>query len=227
MDDQNVKFLYGDRELQLSVLDLLTVKDDVIVSAADSALSHSCGLAARINAAAGHEVSKQSAQLISEYGEMESGMAVYTTAGKLPYKAIIHAVGPEHGDGNAQRTLEQTISRSLQLCDTNSWQSVAFPAYSAESFGVSIVVCAQAFFRAITRFWDARHECNVEKITLCLTEQTFQPFFVAFREDAISEAHPTQLSRPDHKKEIGYVEIGEESINLDTNDEVDGWFKKN
>jgi O-acetyl-ADP-ribose deacetylase (regulator of RNase III) len=219
----SMQFLYGDRELWMGVNDILTAEVEVIVNPANSELTHSGGLAAHILAAAGDELASQSAQLIREYESIESGMAVYTTAGHLPYKAVIHAVGPTMGEGDEQRKIEQAVSRSLLLCEANDWHSIAFPAISTGFFNVPIEICAKAFFRAITHFWDARQESAVEKIFICLTNENFRLFFDAFREDAIAE--PTEQNTSMTPKEaIGYIALNEEEV-TEIDDEIANWFK--
>ena len=169
MTAQKMEFLYGDRVLQLQVLDILKSPVDVIVNPANGALVHGGGLALKIQNAAGEELEQQSKTLIKEYGVLDSGMAVYSSAGKLPYKAVIHAVGPRMGEGDEQAKLEKVFLRSLLLCETNDWSSIAFPAISTGIFRVPVEICATAAFKAITHFWDARSECVVEKIIICLT----------------------------------------------------------
>ena len=219
----SMQFLYGDRELWMGVNDLLTAEVDVIVNPANSELRHSGGLAAKILAAAGDELASQSVQLIREYQSIESGMAVYTTAGHLPFKAVIHAVGPTMGEGDEQHKIEQAVSRSLLLCEANDWHSIAIPAISTGFFNVPIEICAQAFFRAITHFWDARQESAVEKILICLTNDNFRSFFDAFREDAIAE--PAEKIIPMTPKEaVGYIALNEEDL-TEIDDEISDWFK--
>jgi O-acetyl-ADP-ribose deacetylase len=37
------------------------------------------------------------------------GKAVVTTAGNLPFKGVIHAVGPQLGDGNEESKIVSTL----------------------------------------------------------------------------------------------------------------------
>ena len=219
----SMQFLYGDRELWLGVKNILTTEVDVIVNPANVCLSHDGGLAAQILAAAGDELAVQSKQLIQEYGRIESGMAVYTTAGHLPYKAVIHAVGPTMGEGFEQYKIEQVVSRSLLLCETNDWHSIAFPAISTGFGNVPVETCAKAFFRTITHFWDARQESAVDKIFICLTKDKFRAFFDAFREDAIA-APEEQVALTAPKEAIGHIVLNEEEL-ADIDDEIADWFK--
>ena len=231
MKKQTMQFLYGDRELILEVRDLLKAPVDVIVNPANSSLSHGGGLALHISQQAGAALDKESEQLIKQYGQIDTGMAVYSTAGQLPYKAVIHAVGPRMGEGHEQQKLEQAISNSLKLCEANCWSSIAFPAISTGVFQVPIKICAQAFFRTVTHYWDARHDCDIERIVICLTADHFQSFFDAFREDAIhqQEAHDAKdtikIKDNSNGESVGYVELTESDIKDANDDEFTGWFK--
>ena len=224
-----MEFLYGDRVLQLQVLDILKSPVDVIVNPANGSLMHGGGLALKIQNAAGKEFEQQSRKLIAEHGELESGMAVYTTAGQLPYAAVIHAVGPIMGEGYEQDKLEQVFSRSLLLCETNDWQSIAFPAISTGVFRVPVPICAQACYKAITHFWDARNSSAVEKIIICLTENNFDSFFSAFREKSFDKLSPTEemplgAANTSDEERTGYIEINEDDL-PEQDDEIQDWFK--
>ncbi len=220
----SMQFLYGDRELWIGVHDLLTAQVEVIVNSSNQELTHLEGLAGKIQAAAGENLELQSRQLIREYGQIDSGMAVFTEAGQLPYKAVIHAVGPSKGEGDEQHTIERAVSRSLLLCEANEWNSIAFPAIGTGLSNVPIEICAQAFFRSITHFWDARQECAIEKIMICLKQETFRPFFDAFREDAISTTDEQVVKAPQHEA-VGHIEIDEAEIADLADDDMADWFK--
>lgn len=220
-----MQFLYGDRELWVGIHDLLAAPVEVIVNPSDSELSHSEDLTGEILKAAGADIDTQRKQLIQEYGRIESGMAVYTTAGELPYKAVIHAVGPIMGEGSEQHKIEQAVLRSLLLCETNEWSSIAFPAIGLGHFNVPIEICAQAFFRSITHFWDARHESAVNKVMICLEAENFRPFFDAFRDDAIMSAGEKPEAALRKKEAIGYIDLDEADIADLADDDMADWFK--
>jgi O-acetyl-ADP-ribose deacetylase (regulator of RNase III) len=228
MNKKSMNFQYGDRELILKVADLISENVDVIVNSANNSLIHDEGLAEKISVAAGNELQQQSKRLIAEYGTIESGMAVYTDSFDLGFKAIIHAVGPNMGEGEEQHKIEQSVSRSMLLCETNDWKSIAFPALSTGRANVPVELCAQAFFRSIISFWDARNECSVEKIVICLSEDHFPVFFNAFREDAISQNNNVSKEPPienEQEEVTGYITISaDEQENLD-DDELSDWFK--
>jgi len=222
-----MRFLYGDRELLLAVTELLSAPVEVIVCPAESTLQHQLGLARQIRERAGSQLQEESEQLIREYGRIDTGMAVYTTAGALPFKAVIHAVGPEMGEGDEQRKLEQAVSRSLQLCEMNEWRSIAFPVMGGDGeLALPIELCAQAFFRAITRFWDARHECVVEKVLIALQQAQFRPFFDAFREQGFStDGSEAQIAGDNADEVVGEVDLSEMDITDLEDSDINDWFK--
>jgi len=118
---QTMQFLFADRELIIKVADLLAAPVDVIVNPANVGLSHGGGVAGQISQQGGDDIQTESDLFIKEHGILESGMVAFTTAGHLPYDAIIHAVGPKMGEGDEQRKIQLAVSRSLQLCDMHDW----------------------------------------------------------------------------------------------------------
>ena len=234
---QTMQFLFGDRELILKVADLLTAPVDVIVNPANGGLSHGGGVASQISQQGGNIIQEESDLFIKEHGMLESGMVAFTSAGHLPFDAIIHAVGPKMGEGDEQRKIQLAVSRSLQLCDMHDWKSIAFPAISSGIFGVPIEISARAFFRAITSYWDARMDASPEKIIICLTEKNFHPFLHAFREESFErdggkdETENKKMdevmkkNNVDAEPEAGIVHLSEEDISSLDNDEVNDWFK--
>lgn len=230
---QTMQFLFGERELVINVADLLAASVDVIVNAANGGLAHGGGVAGKIVQQGGEIIQNESDLFIKEHGILESGMVAFTSAGRLPYEAVIHAVGPKMGEGHEQQKIEQAVSRSLMLCSMHDWNSVAFPAISTGIFGVPLDISARAFFRAITSFWDARMDGAPEKVIICLTEKSFQPFFNAFQEAAKqpdNETHQTfkttaQKQLPEAELPTGVVELTEQDISELENDDVNDWFK--
>ncbi len=221
-----MQFLYGDRELLLTASDLLAADVNVIVNSTDAELKHDNELSKNIIHAAGDQIHTESQLLIRQYGEIDTGMAVYTTAGDLAYEAVLHLVPPLYGEGDEQAILERSISRSLLICETNAWNSIAFPALGVIDKDIPVELCAQAFFRAITSFWDARIECEVEKIMLCLTAAQFDSFFHAFRNDAIADIEDVVADnvQDSETENIGIIDLKDmDTENID--DEIQDWFK--
>lgn len=228
-----MQFLFGDRELVIQIADLLVAPVDVIVNPANGQLAHGGGVAGQISQQAGKSLQDESNLFIKEHGILESGMVAITSAGNLPYRAVIHAVGPKMGEGDEQRKIQLAVSRSLQLCDMHDWNSIAFPAISSGIFGVPIDVSARAFFRAITSYWDARIDASPERIFICLTEEKFRPFLDSFRDESfdLNEGENKKIdevmknNNVDAEREAGHVDLSDEDLSLLDNDEINTWFK--
>jgi len=226
MAKQSMRFLFGDRELTLLAGDVLNAKVAVIVSPNDTQLTGAQGLARQISQAAGPRLTEQCGQLIREYDRIDEGMAVYTCAGELPYRAVIHAVVPARDHDDQQRLLEQALSRSLQLCELNEWDSVAFPDFADDCDVAAIGTCARAFFRAITRFWDARYDSPVEKVLIFAHPERFRVFFDAFRADGLETNAAAAPQQPEQAGEsAGQITLSEADIQELNEPGIDDWFK--
>ena len=70
-----------------------------------------------------------------------------TSAGKLPFRGVIHAVGPRFGEGDEEEKLFVALITSLGLAKDRGWESVAFPAVSAGIFAVPLEICARAYVK--------------------------------------------------------------------------------
>jgi O-acetyl-ADP-ribose deacetylase (regulator of RNase III) len=166
----------GGRVFKVSVSDLLGVNVDAIVNPANSGLSHGGGLAAAISAEGGPEVDRQCEMAIKKIGRIPVTQNVVTTAGELPYKGVIHAVGPRMGDGDERLQIEKTVINCLRRAESRGWKSVALPAISTGLFCVPKEVCAEAFRRAVPRYWQEHSDLSVELVWLCLTIDDYPVF---------------------------------------------------
>jgi putative ATPase len=144
--------------------DLLEQPVDAIVNAANGALAHGGGVAGVISRAAGPALQEESDALVRRHGPYPTGSAVATGAGRLPFKAVIHAVGPRYGEGDEERKLVLALANAFALAAGNDWQSVAFPAVSSGIFAVPHDICARAYLTAA-------RAAPLRKVRLCLRDQ--------------------------------------------------------
>jgi O-acetyl-ADP-ribose deacetylase len=143
---------------------LLDEPVDAIVNAANGHLAHGGGVAGIISRAAGPELQRESDLLVQKQGPFPTGVAVVTTAGKLPFKGVIHAVGPRQGDGDEEAKLFQALNAAFQRAQERGWTSVSFPAVSSGIFAVPLDVCARAYLKAM-------RASPLSKVRLCLRDQ--------------------------------------------------------
>ena len=144
--------------------DLLEEPVDAIVNAANGRLAHGGGVAGILSRAAGPLLQAESDRVVAERGPFPTGSAVVTAAGKLPFKGVIHAVGPRFGEGDEERKLVQALVSSWQCAVERAWSSVSFPAVSSGIFAVPLDVCARAYLAAA-------RQAPLRKVRLCLRDQ--------------------------------------------------------
>lgn len=153
--------------------DLLKEPVDCIVNAANSHLAHDGGVAAVIARAAGPELIQESLALVKRNGPISTGSASITSAGRLPFKGVIHAVGPRWGEGNEEEKLVSALITSFTLAAGRSWSSLSFPAVSSGIFAVPPDICFRAYFRAVEKFFHEVQDSPLKIIRLCLIPGTF------------------------------------------------------
>ena len=143
---------------------LLDQPVDAIVNAANGHLAHGGGVAGIISRAAGPRLQQESDAFILKNGPLPTGAAVVTTAGKLPFKGVIHAVGPRQGEGDEEAKLFQALSAAFERARERGWSSISFPAVSSGIFAVPLDVCARAYLKAM-------RASGLSQVRLCLRDQ--------------------------------------------------------
>jgi O-acetyl-ADP-ribose deacetylase (regulator of RNase III) len=93
---------------------LLEEPVEAIVNAANGLLAHGGGVAGIISRAAGPALQEESTRLVEQEGPIQTGCAVVTSAGKLPFKGVIHAVGPRYGEGDEEAKLVQALKSAFE-----------------------------------------------------------------------------------------------------------------
>lgn len=164
--------LPGDRRLVVVEGDLLDEPVEAIVNAANGHLAHGGGVAAVISRAAGRALDAEGHALVRAHGTVPTGDAVVTTAGALPFKGVIHAVGPRQGEGSEEEKLTAAIAASLARAHERGWRSVSFPAVSSGIFGVPMGVCARAYVRGVDAHFRRHPDSSLQEVRICLLPDT-------------------------------------------------------
>lgn len=129
----------------LVVGSILEADADAIVNPANSFLRHGGGLARLIADAAAPKVNPfGKCDAIGKawwdeqfrHPSVPTGGACVTSAGHLPFKGIIHAVGPIWKDGTLyeRELLEECIWSIGETAEVNRWSRIAVPAISCGLF---------------------------------------------------------------------------------------------
>lgn len=109
--------------------DITQLTVDAIVSAANEELAHGGGVAFAIARAAGFDLTDEGDKYIKVHGTLKVTNVVPTTAGNLPCKKVLHAVGPYWGDYQdkalCQQHLAQTIFNALETAHKLKFATLA------------------------------------------------------------------------------------------------------
>lgn len=154
---------------------IVHMKTDAIVNAANSGLRPGGGVCGSIFDRAGFEDMEKACQKI---GGCQTGDAVITPGFALPARYVIHAVGPvwQGGGHNEEALLRACYTRSLDLAKKHRLESVAFPLISSGIYGYPKEEALQVAVSAISEFllkndmtvyivvYDSRAFCLSEKL---------------------------------------------------------------
>lgn len=176
MPQRFTRKLHPETELIVGVRDILSAPTEAIVNPANGGLSHGGGVAALIADAAGEILEQDCEKIIQKLHRVPTTLAVPTRAGNLPFKYVLHAVGPRMGDGDEYEKIKKTILNVMRLALKLDVTSVAFPAISTGIFRVPMDIFAKAFIGGLDQFWDDESHRIVELVWLCLTIDDF-PFY--------------------------------------------------
>ena len=72
---------------------------------------------------------------LGRLGPIPLGGAVLTTAGKLPYKAIIHVAGIDMFWRSSRKSIQGSVASAMHLANEHKFGSVAFPVIGSGTGG--------------------------------------------------------------------------------------------
>jgi O-acetyl-ADP-ribose deacetylase (regulator of RNase III) len=150
------------RTLELVEGDITELDTDAIVNAANAQLILGGGVAGAIRRKGGPRIQAECDQI----GGTFVGGAVLTTGGNLKARHVIHAVGPQMGEGDEDEKLRNATLNSLKLADAHGLRSLAFPAISAGIFGFPLHRCAEIMLATTLDY--LRGDTGLERVVFCL-----------------------------------------------------------
>jgi O-acetyl-ADP-ribose deacetylase len=159
--------------LRLVQGDITEIDTDAIVNAANSYLRHGGGVAGAIVRKGGQIIQAESDRI----GFVPVGNAAITTAGKLPSKYVIHAVGPRMGEGDEDNKLKSAVLKSLQLASENNLQSLSMPAVSSGIFGFPKDRCAMILVKEAAAFLKSNPDSTLVLIEFCIFDDLTAGYF--------------------------------------------------
>jgi O-acetyl-ADP-ribose deacetylase len=158
--------------VEFVVGDLTEQPVDAIVNAANESLLGGGGVDGAIHRAGGPEILAESREL----GGCATGDAKATTAGQLPARWVIHAVGPvwRGGDAREAELLASAHRRALEVARELGARTVAFPAISCGVYGYPPELTAPVAVSALDAFED-----DFELVRFVFLDEALRDLFAA------------------------------------------------
>jgi O-acetyl-ADP-ribose deacetylase (regulator of RNase III) len=173
--------LSGGQVIQISHADLTEERVDAIVNAANAHLQHGGGVAGAISRRGGRTIQQESDRWVAQHGPVPHDRPAYTSAGDLPCKYVIHAVGPVYGQGGEDEALSAAVAGSLHLADQLGLASLSLPAISTGIFGFPKARAAQVILSALLAYFAQNSTGSLRLVRLALIDQpTLEAFTQAW-----------------------------------------------
>lgn len=147
-----IRWEIGSAVIELVQGDITQQNTDVIVNAANAQLAGGGGVDGAIHRAGGPQIMEDTRRRYPN--GCPTGQAVISTAGRLPCRYVIHAVGPRWRGGthNEEALLRSAYRRALELAVEHDCHSVAFPAISAGIYGYPLPDAARVALETVRDF---------------------------------------------------------------------------
>lgn len=175
------RVLPGSQILQIVRGDLTAETTDAIVNAANEHLQHGAGVAGAIVRRGGQKIRQESDAWIRLHGRVPHARPAWTSAGLLPAKYVVHAVGPVWGSGDEDSKLSSAIEGALEVADELKLASISFPAVSTGIFGFPKESAAKIMLRAITEYFSTTPSSSIKQVRVVLFDPaTIEAFLKAW-----------------------------------------------
>ncbi|HEX2986737.1 MAG TPA: O-acetyl-ADP-ribose deacetylase [Chloroflexota bacterium] len=152
------------KEVRLVQGDITTCSVDAIGNAANSGLRGGGGVDGAIHRAGGPTIMEECRKI----GGCPTGEARITTAGRLPARYVIHAVGPIYRDGKhgEPELLASAYRWSIKLAAEKGLESIALPSISTGVYGYPLSEAAPIALRTVVE--ECRKPSSLRSITFVL-----------------------------------------------------------
>ena len=163
-------------EIRLIKGDITTMVVDAIVNAANSSLLGGGGVDGAIHRKGGPQILEECEAIRNRQGKCKTGDAVYTSAGLLPAKYVIHTVGPVWNGGKNEEVelLASCYRKSLEIADSLLVKSIAFPNISTGVYRFPKAEAAQIAIDTVKEFIDSENKNIEEVIFVCYDDENYR-----------------------------------------------------
>lgn len=160
-------------EIEIIKGDITQTDTEAIVNAANNQFWMGSGVAGAIKAAGGDIIEKEAIKK----GPVVPGEAVYTGAGRLRFKAVIHAAVMGQDLRTSDKLIRQATVSSLRIADRLSLNSIALPAFGTGVGGFPMKACANLMV-AVVRGYQSQ-ATTLSRVQFCLFDELGRTAFAA------------------------------------------------
>lgn len=152
-------------QIEIVQRDITTTDTDAIVNAANNHFWMGSGVAGAIKAAGGETIEQQA---IAKSPVMP-GEAVFTSAGTLRFKYIIHAAVMGQDLHTSDKFIRQATVASLNIAEKLKLTSIAFPAFGTGVGGFPMKACANIMVTAVRGY--ENKAVSLKRVQFCLFDE--------------------------------------------------------
>ena len=126
-----------------------------------------------IQCGGGHELISELQKIHENYGDLKTGEVIITQGYKLPYKYVLHTVGPVYPCNRfADEELEKTYNNCFYMAHLHDIKSITFPAISTGVFAFPIIPATE-ICKKVTDLWADKFD----EIRFCCYTETFKSVY--------------------------------------------------
>jgi len=145
--------------------DITKADVDAIVNAANNEFWMGAGVAGAIKRAGGEAIEKDAMLK----GPVMPGEAVYSTAGKLLYKYVIHAAVMGQDLRTTDKLIRKATVASLNIAEKLQLSSLAFPAFGTGVGGFPMKACAYLMVTTVRGYSGLSK--HLQRVQFCLFDE--------------------------------------------------------
>lgn len=156
----------GNTEIKVIRADITTLKVDAIVNAANNKFLMGGGVAGAIKKSGGKSIEEEAVKK----GPVEIGEAVFTSAGSLPVKYVIHAATMGMDFHTDEIKIRNSCKNALRVASQLKLDSIAFPALGCGVGGFPLLASAKIMAQEVYRQM-REEQLALKEIIFCLYDQ--------------------------------------------------------
>jgi O-acetyl-ADP-ribose deacetylase (regulator of RNase III)/ADP-ribose pyrophosphatase YjhB (NUDIX family) len=154
-------------EIRIVQGDITELKVDAIVNAANNKLLMGGGVAGVIKRKGGEVIEEEAVKK----GPIKIGEAIFTSAGNLPSKYVIHAATMGMDFQTDEIKIRNSCKSSLDVAEELKTKSIAFPALGCGVGGFPFLASAKIMAQEVFRHLKERESSHLKEIIFCLFDK--------------------------------------------------------